>query len=156
MGGMGGGGMGGMGMGGMGGGMGMMRIPAEKEFKVKVTTVCLEHAKKDPNPRVKYKMVPVEQFTEDPRVHEVLKQLGYNRMTQNVAQAAAWHLMDGLSWSFLANKIRKQDPVTRQTEMWFHPQELQFASLVVANAHQLHGQVDPSAIRKDEYGYPAK
>jgi hypothetical protein len=148
--------MGGMGMGGMGGGMGMMRIPAEKEFKVKVTTVCLEHAKKDPNPRVKYKMVPVEQFTEDPRVHEVLKQLGYNRMTQNVAQAAAWHLMDGLSWSFLANKIRKQDPVTRQTEMWFHPQELQFASLVVANAHQLHGQVDPSATRKDEYGYPAK
>jgi hypothetical protein len=145
-----------MGMGGMGGGMGMMRIPAEKQFKVKVTTVCLEHAKKDPNPRVQYKMVPVEQFTEDPRVHEVLKQLGYNRMTQNVAQAAAWHLMDGLSWSFLANKIRKQDPVTRQTEMWFHPQELQFASLVVANAHQLHGQVDPSAIRKDEYGYPAK
>jgi hypothetical protein len=141
---------------GMGGGMGMMRIPAEKQFKVKVTTVCLEHAKKDPNPRVQYKMVPVEQFTEDPRVHEVLKQLGYNRMTQNVAQAAAWHLMDGLSWSFLANKIRKQDPVTRQTEMWFHPQELQFASLVVANAHQLHGQVDPSAIRKDEYGYPAK
>ncbi|TVP95398.1 MAG: hypothetical protein EA381_18895 [Planctomycetaceae bacterium] len=127
------------GMGGMGGGM-MMRIPPEKRFKVKVATVCLEHGKKDPTPRVAYKMIPVDQFTEDSRVHEVCRMLGYHKISQNVAQAAAWHLMDGLAWDFLANKPKSQDPVTKRMTMWFHPQELHYASLVVATASQTADQ----------------
>jgi len=143
MGGMGGGGMGGMGgggmggMGGMGGGMGMMRVPAQREMKMKVTTVCLEHGKADPHPKVAYKMIPAEQFTEDPRVLEVCRLLGYNRMSQNIAQAAAWHLTDGLGWSELASKIKSEDGFTRQVTMWFHPREIYQASLVVASTNHL-------------------
>lgn len=113
---------------------GMMRVPAEKQVKVRVTTVCLEHGKKDPSPRTDYKMIPIDQFTDDVRVAEVCRMLGYGKVPQNIAQAAAWHLTDELSWSFLANKVKSQDPITRQVTMWFNSQELHYASLVVAAA----------------------
>jgi len=153
---MGGGGMGGMGgggMGGMGGGMGMMRVPAERQMKLKVTTVCLEHGKKDPNPRVAYKMVPAEEFTQDARVLEVCRLLGYNRMTQNVAQAAAWHLTDGLAWIELRNKVKSEDPFTRRVTMWFHPQELFQASLVVASTNHLSEATTPTSTSEPTDNY---
>lgn len=123
-----------MGMGGMGMG-GMMRIPAEKEARLKVTTVCLEHGKKDPHPKVAYKMVPVEQVTQDSRVIEVCRMLGYNKLTQNVAQAAAWHLTDNLSWRELALKNRIESKYTGNVA-WFHPQELHLAAMVVAHTNR--------------------
>jgi len=149
MGGMGGGGMGGMGM----GGMGMMRIPAERQMKLKVTTVCLEHGKADPNPRVAYKMIPAEDFTQDPRVLEVCRLLGYSRMTQNVAQAAAWHLTDGLAWSELRSKVKSENPFTRQVTMWFHPQELVQASFVVASTNHLSNEESTAAVGKSDATY---
>ncbi|NND95949.1 MAG: hypothetical protein HKN47_01315, partial [Pirellulaceae bacterium] len=105
---MGGGGMGGGGMGGggMGGGGGFMRVPPERMKKVSVTTVCLEHGKPDPNPKMAYKMVPLEQFTDNPQVRVLCEALGYGQVTQNTAQAAAWHLMDDMSWQQLAKKNR--------------------------------------------------
>lgn len=154
MGGMGGGGMGGMG--GMGGGMGMMRVPAERQMKLKVTTVCLEHGKTDPNPRVAYKMIPAEDFTQDARVLEVCRLLGYSRMTQNVAQAAAWHLTDNLAWVQLRNKVKSENPFTRQVTMWFHPQELFQASLVVASTNHLTEEASAAAVGKSDGNYEAK
>ncbi len=84
-------------MGGMGMGGGMFEIQPDKARKMKVPTVCLEHGKKDPNPRVKYKMIPLEEFNADPKVAEVCKALGNGKLQQNVAQAAAWHFTNGLS-----------------------------------------------------------
>lgn len=125
----------------MGMGMGMMRVAGSRSLKMKVTTVCLEHGKKDPTPRVPYKMIPAEQFTENPQVLEVCRMLGYNRMPQNVAQAATWHLTDNLSWQELASKVKSYDGFTRQTNMWFHPAELYQATLVVGATSHL---TDPS------------
>ena len=50
-------------MGGMGG---MMNVAPERVHKFKVKTVCLEHGKKDPNPRVPYALKPLREFTTDP------------------------------------------------------------------------------------------
>ena len=130
-GGMGGGGMGGGGMGGGGMGGGMMRVPGNKELKIKVVTVCLEHGKPDPNPKMAYKMIPAEQFTQDARVLGVCKMLGYGLMTQNTAQAAAWHLTDNLSWEQLAAKNRVESKYTGNVP-FFAPFELRQASHVVA------------------------
>jgi len=146
------GGMGGMGGGGMGG-MGMMRVPAERQMKLKVTTVCLEHGKVDPNPRVTYKMIPAEEFTQDARVLEVCRLLGYSRMTQNVAQAAAWHLTDGLAWAQLRNKVKSENPFTRQVTMWFQPQELVQASFVVASTNHLSDESATAAVGKSDTTY---
>lgn len=130
-GGMGGGGGGGMGGGGMGGGMGMMRIAPEKQLKVKVTTVCLEHGKPDPNPKMAYKMIPAEQFTSDPRVIGICKMLGNNLVTQNTAQAAAWHLTDNLSWQQLASKNRVESKYTGNVS-FFNRYELRQALMLVS------------------------
>ena len=128
-GGMGGGGMGGMGgggMGGMGGGGGMFRVDADKDRKLKVPTVCLEHGKNDPNPRIKYKLIKLEEFNQDPKVAEVCRALGNGELAQNTAQAAAWHFASGLTWAELAEKPRVISEYTG-VELWFTRFELQTA-----------------------------
>ena len=120
MGGMGGGGMGGMGMGGM------MRVEADKAAKLKVPTVCLEHGKKDPNPRMKYKLVRLDEVNPDPRVRELCKLLGTGKLPQNTAQAAAWHIANGLTWEQLAHKDRVVSRYA-SSEKWFSPLEIQNA-----------------------------
>ena len=74
--------MGGM-SGGMGGGMmggGFMNVKPEKVEKFKLTTVCLEHGKSEPRAAIPYKIVPIEQFTAKPEVHQLCKMLGHNKM----------------------------------------------------------------------------
>lgn len=102
------GGMGGMmgGMGGMGMGMGgMFNVAPEKVAKVKLVTVCLDHGKEDPNPHIEYKLVPIDKYAKDPAVAEVIKLMLAGKIDQHSAQAAAWHLQNGLSWKELATKI---------------------------------------------------
>ena len=107
MGGMGGGGMGGMGgggMGGMGGGGGFFNVAAEKVGKIKVATICLEHGKADPRPRIPYTLKPLEEFNDDPHVYEVCSMLGHGEIDQRAAQVAAWHFTDAMSFEELAAK----------------------------------------------------
>ncbi len=150
MGGMGGGGMGmgGMGMGGGGGGaqgmgggmggggmdmggMGMFRVDVDKPRKMPVATVCLEHGKQDPTPRMKYKVVPLEVVNSDPQIAELCKMLGTGKVSQNTAQAAAWHVANGLSWQELANKPRVVSKYTG-IELYFSQFEVQNAIRLVA------------------------
>ncbi|MEZ6116569.1 MAG: hypothetical protein R3C28_08340 [Pirellulaceae bacterium] len=121
-----GGGMGGMGMGGMGMGGGMFNVGPEKIGKFKVATVCLEHGKDDPNPRIAYEIKPIEEFTQDARVIELCKLLGHRQIDQVSAQAAAWHLTDNLTWQDLAQKIRVKH-LNGQVEMFFGQTHLQKA-----------------------------
>jgi hypothetical protein len=104
--GFGGGMMGGMG-GGMGGmmGGGMFNVAPEKVTKIKFVAVCLDHGLKDPNPHVEYTLVPIESYAKDPAVTEVVKLLAKGKLDQHSAQAAAWHLQNGLSWKELAQKV---------------------------------------------------
>jgi hypothetical protein len=134
-GGFGGGGLGG-GLGGIGGGLGgggfggAFNIAPEKVGRLKVACVCLEHGKKDPNPRVAYEMKPIDQFTKDAKVHLVIKLLASGKVNQRIAQAAAWHFANGMSWQQLAAK--KIDRLGRPDEPYFHPAELQAALRVAA------------------------
>jgi hypothetical protein len=132
-GGMGGGGMGGGGMGGggMGGGGGMFRVEADKPRKLSAATVCLEEGKPDPNPRMKYRIVRLEEVNPSPEVAEVCKALGYGRIAQTTAQAAAWHLANGLSWDKLSTLPRVVSKYTG-VEYYFSSYEIQSAIRVVA------------------------
>jgi hypothetical protein len=123
----GGGGFGGGGGGGGGGqnqamGGGMMNIAPEKVAKLKFSTVCLEHGKKDPRPGIPYEIRPLETVTTQPGVKELLASLGSKGLTQRAAQAAAWHLANGMSWRELANK--RIVHINGTSEMWFHPSEI--------------------------------
>lgn len=146
MGGMMGGGM--MGGGMMGGMMGagimnigpdkvgkVMNVAPDKIVKMKVPLVCLEHGKKDPNPRVKYEIVPIESFTDNAEVAELCKMLGHGEINQNAAQAAAWHLASGVTWEQLAVKERSHYS-TGEVEMYFEPGEIVLASKIATVAEQ--------------------
>ncbi len=125
------GGMGGMGMGGMGGG-GMFRVAPDKPGKFRVTTVCLEHGKTEPNSRVPYTIVPLEKLNQDPAISKVCDLLGQGRIGQHTAQAAAWHIANGLSWDYLATKNRSESRYTGNVP-FFHESELHAAMQVVAS-----------------------
>ena len=135
MGGMGMGG-GGMGMGGGGGGMGgFQNIEPGRVRKVKVATVCLEHGKKDPNPRIKYDIVPIENFTRNTQVIELCRMLGSGKLDQMSAQAAAWHLTDNLSWQQLVQKIGATH-LNGSSERYFHPNQVALGMRYVQIAQQ--------------------
>ena len=140
-GGMGGGGMGGGGMGGGGQGMGggMFRVEPDQPRKMKVAAVCLEHGKRDPNPRMKYKLVRLEQVNGDARVAQICEALGKGQLPQNTAQAAAWHFTDGLSWEELSKKPRVISEYTG-IELWFSAFEIQNAMKVAGIVEQSVGE----------------
>ena len=133
--GMGGGMMGGMGGMGMGGGMGggFFNVAPEKVGKLKFISVCLEHGKKDPNPRVPYEIRPLESFTSDPQVIETVKMLARGEVDQHSAQAAAWHLANGLTWQELARKIGAKH-IGGATEPYFTPVQLSKAFAIAQEA----------------------
>jgi hypothetical protein len=57
---------------------------------------------------MRYRIVPLEEFVGggDPRIIDLCRLLAQRRVSQNIAQAAAWHLANGLSWQQLAAKER--------------------------------------------------
>jgi hypothetical protein len=136
-GGWGGGGGGGWDGGGMDGGMGggFFNVAAEKVGKLEVTTVCLEHGKPDPRPAMKYEIKPIEKYTDETEVHELVRMLGKGMMPQRVAQAAAWHLANDMSWQELASKQLRF--ANRPPAPYFSPQEIQAAMQVAAVATKL-------------------
>lgn len=124
------------GLGGYGGGYGgFMNVAPEKVVQVKAPIVCLDHGKPDPNPRIPYELKPVEAYAKTPEVKEVLKLLAAGKISQRVAQIAAWHFQNGLSFEELARKeIRTAIGLRRP---YFSPAELQAAFQVVAEANRL-------------------
>lgn len=142
----GGGGGGGFGIGagaaGGGGGLGggaFFRVEPNATKKIVVQTVCLEHGKPDPTPRMQYALVPLDSLTASPEVHELCVQLGQGSVSQNVAQAAAWHLANGLSWERLA-AINRRESRYSGNQRFFDPQELQ-AALTLAEHCQAQATV---------------
>lgn len=135
-GGLGGGGLGGGGLGGGGfGGGGLFNVAPDAVAKVRATTVCLEHGKKDPNPRVAYEIKPIESLNADPRVAEVCRLLGHGKLSQEVAQIMAWHYTDGLSWQELANKIKIKH-LNGSVEYYFTRQQVMAASRISSAIEQ--------------------
>lgn len=126
-GGMGGGGMGGMGgnMGGGGGGFfggGAASIPPEQIGLIPFHSVCLQHGKPDPSVKAEYVLVPVEKFSSDPVLKELLTAVGTGKVDSQTAQAAAWHLTDKMSWDQLANKAVQHTGGAPATPYFTHAQ----------------------------------
>lgn len=136
-GGMGGGMMGGMG--GMGGGgMGMFNVPPEKTGQFSVTTVCLDHGKREPRPNVPYQIKPLEQYTDKPGMRELVQMLGTGEVSQRAAQAAAWHINNDMSWDQLAAKRIRHANGT--TEPYFSSEEIRGAMQLAGMAANLAEQ----------------
>jgi len=145
-----GGGMGGMGGGMGGGGMGggMFSVPPERTAKVPYHSVCLEHGKNDPDPTVHYKIVPVEEYTKDEQLTALLTLVGSKAIDPQVAQAAAWHLSNKMSWEELA--IKRSNEIGESDLPYFSPQALSLAEQLVVNARSLaHEKAEERAKTRD-------
>lgn len=128
------GGGGGGGGGGFGGGGGGFAVPPERVAELKLNTVCLEHGKPDPRPAMHYELRKIEEVTDNVALQELVRQFGSGKITnQRSAQAAAWHLADGMAWQELA--ALKNRRIRRPDEPHFRPQELRQAQTLVAIAH---------------------
>lgn len=128
---------GGMGMGGPGGvgaGGGFFNVPAEKTRKLSVPLVCLEHGKREPRPAVPYELKPLDQFSSDPVLKQLLVTFGKGSVNQRAVQAATWHLTDSMSWRDLANKHIER--LGGADEPYFTAEELRAATELVASARR--------------------
>jgi hypothetical protein len=82
-------------------------IAPENVAQLRLSSVCLEHGKPDPRPRMAYQLKPIESVTDNAELHEVCRMLGREEIGQRAAQAAAWHLANRMSWEELAGLKRK-------------------------------------------------
>ena len=146
----GGGGMGGQGMNGMGGGgMGMggggaFSIPPERTRVFRLQTVCLEYGKHEPSSRMPYKLGRADTFSSDPKLAIVLESLGRGELSQKVAQAAAWHIANGLTWEKLAaEKIDRAGG---------NPDEPYFSRAELVAAHRVVAVATQAALRRQSSG----
>jgi hypothetical protein len=122
---------GGMGGGGFGGG-GQFSVPPEQVARVPYQSVCLEHGKRDPDFSVNYKVIPVEEFTSNEQLGALITMVGTKQIDSQVAQAAAWHLANNMSWEELAAKTSTE--IGASDEPYFAPQALYKAQQLVAEA----------------------
>lgn len=77
-------------------------VPPGKIARVPVRSVCLEHGRHTPSSRMEYRIFPVERFSRDPALFELLTAVASGEAPQKVAQAAAWHMASKKSWKQLA------------------------------------------------------
>lgn len=121
---------------------GAFLVPAGKQRVFRFATVCLEHGKPEPSPRVPYKLVVLESFSQDPRLPVVMAALAAGQVSQKAAQAAAWHLANGLSWERLAAEMIDHAGGVPD-EPFFAPADLVAARGLVAEAERLTAAAKP-------------
>ena len=141
------------GPGGVGAGGGFFNVPAEKTRKLNVPLVCLEHGKREPRPAIPYQIKPLEEFSSDPVMNELLTAFGKGNVNQRAAQAAAWHLADAMSWQDLANKHIER--LAGPDEPYFTAEELRAATELVAIARRSAAE-RPSDSKHDESQSPGQ
>ena len=130
-----GGGIGGGQQGGgqQGGGGGFFSIPPERVVRLPYNSVCLEHGKADPHPRVQYRLVSVEEYTDNVQLQEVIRLVATGRLDQQSAQAAAWHIANDMSWQELAAK--RYNRIGAPDTPFFSRAQLFSAQEIVSAAH---------------------
>lgn len=87
-------------------------------------------------------MTPVESFSKDPTLKEVLGFVSEGKASENVAQAAAWHLSNGMSWGELA--------AMKQKRLGGGPQPPQFTTREIMAAQELVAAGKQRAVDKAE------
>lgn len=107
---------------------GLATIPAGKSILLKLKTVCLNYGRPDPMSRMTYRLLPVEDYSSDPVLAELLESYS-DRVDQDTMQAAAWHVANGLSWQQIWQLPDRSIPGVSATI--FTPREVQAAEQFV-------------------------
>jgi len=122
-------------------------IAPEKVGKLKLRTVCLDHDKGQPLPRIKYEIKPIGEVAKKPGVAEVCALLGKGMISQRVAQLAAWHLENDKSWDELASKTHRGGAFTKTPQ--YSRTEIMAARQLAERAVKMAENADSSESSKD-------
>ncbi|HZZ73778.1 MAG TPA: hypothetical protein VFE24_16115 [Pirellulales bacterium] len=114
---------------------GIVNVLAEKTAQVRVGCVCMKHGAPDPSPQIPYEIMPIEKYSSDAVLQELIKAFGRGDLNQRAAQAATWHVANNLSWEELANKQVKH--LNRPAEPYFSQSEVLAARQYVAECEKL-------------------
>ena len=114
---------------------GLFKVEPEKVGKLKMTTVCMEYGKPDPNAHKEYELRPLDAVVADPVTMEAVRMLARGEIDQKSAQAAAWHLCNGLTWEELEKKIGRKH-LTGQVDLFFTPEHLARGKEIAKEAHK--------------------
>jgi hypothetical protein len=115
-------------------------IPPEKVAILRLRAVCLEHGKPDPRPRMEYELKPIDSLTDNREVVALCQLLGRSEVTQRAAQAAAWHLQNGMSWEELV-ALQAKIALGRYSRPFFTRAEITQARHAAEHATQLAQRV---------------
>ncbi len=129
---------------GMGPNFAPFNVPPEQVAQLRLTSVCLEHGKPDPRPKMAYELRPIESVTDKAELHEVCRMLGWQQLSQRAAQAAAWHLANGMSWEQLAG-LKRKIAMGRIVERYFTAEDLAQGKKAVEAATELVNQRNQAA-----------
>ena len=77
-------------------------LAAGQQMQIQVPCFCLEFGKPDPNRRIPYQMVELQDLNNRPAIQELLDRFSKGDLDQRIAQLAAWHIANGVSWQTLA------------------------------------------------------
>ena len=117
-----------------GGGGGFFSIPPQARVRLNYNSVCLEHGVKPPRHGYKYQMMPLEDGTQNEHLKEVLRMVASGSIPSGIAQAATWHLTDGLSFEELSRK--QSVSLLGQSSPLFTRADLVNAQKMLVIAHQ--------------------
>lgn len=117
------------GAGGPGNRNGFFSVPTDRIVRVAYRSVCLEHGKPDPSPRMTYRLGKVEEFSDDPVLAETLKIAASGEHDPQAGQAVAWHVANKMSWKKLGEK---------SIQHIGHPATRYFTKETLARAQNIH------------------
>lgn len=111
-------------------------IAPEKTAQVKLVGLCLEHDRSAPKPKIAYQLQPLDRVTDKPGVYELCAMVARGEVSQQAAQAAAWHLNNSLSWKQLKAK-RTRFGAVQLPEAYFTTRELAEGEKAASKALEL-------------------
>lgn len=119
-------GQGGFGQAGGVAGQGFFRVAAGKTRRLSVRTVCLQHGRPDPTPRMQYQIVPLATLHKSLAIQTLCRQMAHGILSQSTAQAAVWNLANGISWRELVGMNRVESKYSGN-QRYFRRSELAHA-----------------------------
>lgn len=83
---------------------------------IKVTMVCLDYGAPTPTPLMPYQIVSLNNVTDNNTIASALERLSSGGISRRLAQAVAWHISSGLTWTDLnrTGLFNKQDILLAQ------------------------------------------
>ncbi|MBX6312286.1 MAG: hypothetical protein IRY99_05110 [Isosphaeraceae bacterium] len=79
-----------------------IKVPVDQTVELSIPAVCLNFGIRTPNAKDQFRLMDIDEYTSDPRTRKGLRSLATLGTSQKVAQAAMWHLANGITWSQMA------------------------------------------------------